>query len=290
MVRTGQSGGAERGIPSREPCSSPRGDAAEPMSCSPRRSRSRCCATASARSGPGATAARTATVRRWSASASTSTASAARLRAVPPAAPRAAPSAAELGALARARAGRALAAARCLTPRDYAPRRRGPGALHRSRSTGRARRSSPTSPTSPTTPSSATTSSSDWRLTRDGLLRPRRRRALPLDAPLHRFAWGDMTFVEVEPPHRIVAVGRGGKFNRIKTYASWTLEPAPGGGTRVEYMVETEPALPTDRLDRGGVRPARLVQAQGAARRCGACGRSSRRARIAARARPSPGS
>ena len=69
-----------------------------------------------------------------------------------------------------------------------------------------------------------------------------------MDAPLQRFAWSDLTFVAVEPPRRIVAVGRGGKFNRIKTFASWTLEPASGGGTRVEFVFETEPALPTDRL------------------------------------------
>jgi uncharacterized protein YndB with AHSA1/START domain len=69
-----------------------------------------------------------------------------------------------------------------------------------------------------------------------------------MDAPLQRFAWSDLTFVAVEPPRRIVAVGRGGKYNRIKTFASWTLEPAGGGGTRVEFVFETEPALPTDRL------------------------------------------
>jgi len=68
------------------------------------------------------------------------------------------------------------------------------------------------------------------------------------DAPLQRFSWSDMTFVEVEPPHRIVALGRGGKFNRIKTTAVWTLNRAAGGGTDVEYMIETEPLLPTDRL------------------------------------------
>jgi hypothetical protein len=45
-----------------------------------------------------------------------------------------------------------------------------------------------------------------------------------------------------------VAVGRGGKFNRIKTTAIWTLDNAPGGGTEVEFMFESEPALPTDRL------------------------------------------
>jgi uncharacterized protein YndB with AHSA1/START domain len=69
-----------------------------------------------------------------------------------------------------------------------------------------------------------------------------------LDAPLSRFSWADMTFVDVERPYRIVAVGRGGKFNRIARTTIWTLDPAPGGGTRVEVMIETEPPLPTDRL------------------------------------------
>jgi uncharacterized protein YndB with AHSA1/START domain len=69
-----------------------------------------------------------------------------------------------------------------------------------------------------------------------------------IDAPLNRFSWSDMTFVTVEPPHRIVALGRGGKFNRIKTTTIWTLDRAPGGGTDVEYMIETEPLLRSDRL------------------------------------------
>ena len=72
-----------------------------------------------------------------------------------------------------------------------------------------------------------------------------------------------MTFVEVEPPHRIVALGRGGKFNRIKTTTIWTLNRSPGGGTDVDYMIETEPVLPTDRFVEALQRPARLVQAQG---------------------------
>jgi uncharacterized protein YndB with AHSA1/START domain len=69
-----------------------------------------------------------------------------------------------------------------------------------------------------------------------------------LRAPFQRFGWADLTFSVVEPPHRIVAVGRGGKFNRIRTTAVWTLDQAPGGGTEVEYMIESEPALPTDRI------------------------------------------
>jgi uncharacterized protein YndB with AHSA1/START domain len=69
-----------------------------------------------------------------------------------------------------------------------------------------------------------------------------------LDAPLNRFSWADMTFVEVDRPYRIVAVGRGGKFNRNRTTTIWTLDPAAGGGTELEILTETEPALPTDRF------------------------------------------
>jgi uncharacterized protein YndB with AHSA1/START domain len=87
----------------------------------------------------------------------------------------------------------------------------------------------------------------DWRLTRVDSYGPGAGARYKMDAPFQRFAWSDLTFVAVEPPRRIVAVGRGGKFNRIKTFASWTLEPA-SGGTRVEFVFETEPALPTDRL------------------------------------------
>ena len=56
-----------------------------------------------------------------------------------------------------------------------------------------------------------------------------------------------MTFIEVERPHRIVAAGRAGKFNRNKTWTTWTLEPS-GNATRVEVSTESEPALPTDKF------------------------------------------
>jgi uncharacterized protein YndB with AHSA1/START domain len=69
-----------------------------------------------------------------------------------------------------------------------------------------------------------------------------------VDAPLNRYSWGDMTFVEVERPYRIVAFGRGGKFNRIKTTTIFTLDEAAGDTTYLEVMTETEPPLPTDRL------------------------------------------
>jgi uncharacterized protein YndB with AHSA1/START domain len=62
-----------------------------------------------------------------------------------------------------------------------------------------------------------------------------------------RYAWADMTFIDLDPPRRIVAAGRGGKFNRNKTWTTWSLEPS-GSGTHVEVTTETEPALLTDRL------------------------------------------
>lgn len=88
----------------------------------------------------------------------------------------------------------------------------------------------------------------DWRLTREDSYGRGAGARYKIDAPRNRFGWSDTTFIEVTRPHRIVAVGRGGKYNRIKTFASWTLDPAPGGGTHVEFTTETEPAKLSDRL------------------------------------------
>jgi uncharacterized protein YndB with AHSA1/START domain len=88
----------------------------------------------------------------------------------------------------------------------------------------------------------------DWRLTRlDSVGRGAGAR-FKVAAPLQRFSWADMTLVDVQPPYRIVALGRSGKFNRNKTTAIWTLDVAPGGGTELEYELEIEPALLTDRF------------------------------------------
>jgi uncharacterized protein YndB with AHSA1/START domain len=87
----------------------------------------------------------------------------------------------------------------------------------------------------------------DWRLTRVDSYGRGAGARFKLDAPLDRFAWGDMTFIEVERPYRIVAAGRAGKFNRNKTWTTWTLTP-DGDGTRVEVTTESEAALMSDRL------------------------------------------
>jgi uncharacterized protein YndB with AHSA1/START domain len=90
----------------------------------------------------------------------------------------------------------------------------------------------------------------DWHLTRVDSVGRGAGARFRYDKRLDRFGWADMTFIEVERPFRIVAAGRGGKFNRNKTYTTWTLTPS-GGGTKVEYTTETEPKLPTDRLMEG---------------------------------------
>ena len=64
----------------------------------------------------------------------------------------------------------------------------------------------------------------------------------------NRFGWADLAITDVEPPRRIVETGRGGKFNRVRLLSVYTVSPAPGGTTRVQLTVETEPATLADRL------------------------------------------
>jgi uncharacterized protein YndB with AHSA1/START domain len=64
----------------------------------------------------------------------------------------------------------------------------------------------------------------------------------------NRFSTGDLTFYEVDPPERILARGRTGKYNRVRWLASWLLEEDGPGTTRVEFTLATQPALPSDRL------------------------------------------
>lgn len=89
---------------------------------------------------------------------------------------------------------------------------------------------------------------SSWHLTRIDSFGRGAGARFRIGIPLQRFDWGDMTLVAVEPPHRIVALGRMGKFNRIKTTAIWTLDEGPGGSTELDYMFESEPVFPTDRI------------------------------------------
>jgi hypothetical protein len=54
---------------------------------------------------------------------------------------------------------------------------------------------------------------------------------------------------EIEPPHRIVERGRGGRLNRVPNVTEWILTDAPGpSGCEVSVTFWTEPSLPFDRL------------------------------------------
>ncbi|HEY3959005.1 MAG TPA: SRPBCC family protein [Solirubrobacteraceae bacterium] len=88
----------------------------------------------------------------------------------------------------------------------------------------------------------------DWRLTRIDSVGRGAGARFRVKAPGNRFSWADVTFAEVERPHRIVEVGRGGKNNRIRTLGVYELAPAAHDTTRVRYTLETEPAKLSDRL------------------------------------------
>ena len=88
----------------------------------------------------------------------------------------------------------------------------------------------------------------DWRLLRENSYGTGAGARFRIKAPLSRFSWADMTLAELQPPFRIVERGRGGKFNRVRMLGTYTLSPGPGGTTKVEYSLETVPALLSDRL------------------------------------------
>jgi uncharacterized protein YndB with AHSA1/START domain len=88
----------------------------------------------------------------------------------------------------------------------------------------------------------------DWHLTREDPYGRGAGARFRIKAPMARFAWADMTFAEVEPPFRIVERGRGGKYNRVRMLGTYTLTSGAGGTTKVQYTIETVPALLSDRL------------------------------------------
>jgi uncharacterized protein YndB with AHSA1/START domain len=88
----------------------------------------------------------------------------------------------------------------------------------------------------------------DWHLTRVDTYGAGAGARFRIKAPMNRFSWADVTIAEFQAPHRIVERGRGGKYNRIRMVGVYTLDPGPGGSTRVQYTLETEPSQISDRL------------------------------------------
>jgi len=88
----------------------------------------------------------------------------------------------------------------------------------------------------------------DWHLTREESYGPGAGARFRVKTRVDRFAYGDITLAELQPPELIVATGRGGRFNRIRSRSTWKLEPGDGGGTVVEFSTSSEPATSSDRL------------------------------------------
>ena len=88
----------------------------------------------------------------------------------------------------------------------------------------------------------------DWHLLREDTVGVGAGARFRVKAPLNRFSWADMTIAEMQAPFKIVERGRGGKFNGIRMLGTYPLSPGSGGSTKVEYTLETETRLPSDRL------------------------------------------
>jgi len=54
--------------------------------------------------------------------------------------------------------------------------------------------------------------------------------------------------MRLKRPARIVATGRAGRFNRIRTRSVWTLEEDGAGRTKVTFETQSTPALKSDEL------------------------------------------
>jgi uncharacterized protein YndB with AHSA1/START domain len=101
-----------------------------------------------------------------------------------------------------------------------------------------------------------------WHLTREESYGAGAGARFRVKSRFDRFSYGDMTFAEVQPPERIVATGRAGRFNRIRTRTEWRLEEAGSGRTSVTFVTQSEPATFSDRL------MERLLRVPAATRRC----------------------
>jgi uncharacterized protein YndB with AHSA1/START domain len=88
----------------------------------------------------------------------------------------------------------------------------------------------------------------DWHLTREDPYGEGAGARFRIKAPLNRFSWADITFAELQPPCRIVERGRAGKYNRNRVLGTYTLTPGESDTTKVEYTLETVPAMLSDRL------------------------------------------
>ena len=102
----------------------------------------------------------------------------------------------------------------------------------------------------------------DWHLTREDSYGRGAGGRFRTKSRLDRFSYGDLTLTDVQAPERIVAGGRAGRFNRVRTRSEWKLEEDVEGRTRVEFTYETTPATAADR------RMEKLLRVRASTTRC----------------------
>ena len=88
----------------------------------------------------------------------------------------------------------------------------------------------------------------DWHLTREDSYGRGAGARFRVKSRFDRFSYGDITLVELTPPERIVATGRCGRFNRIRTLSSWTLAQDGQDRTKVTFETQSTPVLKSDEL------------------------------------------
>ncbi|MEA2219828.1 MAG: hypothetical protein QOJ35_2454 [Solirubrobacteraceae bacterium] len=87
----------------------------------------------------------------------------------------------------------------------------------------------------------------DWHLTREDSYGRGAGGRFRTKSRFDRFSYGDLTLVELDVPERILATGRAGRFNRVRTRSEWKLSDDGQGGTRVDFETASEPATYADR-------------------------------------------
>ena len=88
----------------------------------------------------------------------------------------------------------------------------------------------------------------DWHLTREDSYGRGAGARFRVKSRFDRFSYGDVTLAELEPPERIVATGRGGRFNRIHTRSVWTLEEDGADRTKVTFETQSTPVMKSDEI------------------------------------------
>ena len=88
----------------------------------------------------------------------------------------------------------------------------------------------------------------DWHLTREDSYGAGAGARFRVKSRFDRFSYGDITLAEVTAPEKIVATGRSGRFNRIHSVTTWTLQDDGSGATEVTFQTQSTPVLKSDEL------------------------------------------